>query len=222
MLPVCRLWVLRNALPPGEWRHMFIDGATPKEQSWPWQQSYRATDTPHSQPQPQTQIPIQIQILSVRVWKSVTIFFHAQCACLCIHFIGSIRIESNRIESKRIIRIAPWVCLRKRFEFIKIFVYLWLFLFSHFLLICKNSQRRQRISVLQMPKRQDKQKEEERKKRKEKKKNFKKEQRTQFVKIFILMAWRWETFLVCSQMHDLEILFFNRLLWWPLIEQKYL
>jgi len=63
-----------------------------------------------------------------------------------------------------------------------------------------------------MPKRQDKQKEEERKKRKEKKKNFKKEQRTQFVKIFILMAWRWETFLVCSQMHDLEILFFNRLL----------
>lgn len=96
-------------------------------------------------------------------------FFFTPNAHACA-YISSAQFESNRIESKRIIRIAPWVCLRKRFEFIKIFVYLWLFLFSHFLLICKNSQRRQRISVLQMPKRQDKQKEEERKKRKEKKK----------------------------------------------------
>jgi len=38
-------WVLRNALLPGEWRHMFIGWATPKEQSWPWQHNGRATDT---------------------------------------------------------------------------------------------------------------------------------------------------------------------------------
>jgi len=96
--------------------------------------------------------------------------------------------------------MAPLSCLRKRFEFIKICVFMAIS-FSHFLLICKNSQRRQRISVLQMPKRQDKQKANEKKRNK-----IKKEQRTQFVKNYFDGLALGNIF-VCARMHDLEILF---------------